>query len=246
MIALASQRRPDNKVGLRRLAGLAANAGAREILAEAIRSEFRGRIALVSSFGVESAVLLHMVAAIDPATPVMFLDTGKLFGETLRYRDRLVGMLGLSDVRAVSPDPLRLQAEDPNGMLWQSNPDRCCFVRKVEPLARALAGFDAWINGRKRHHGGARAALPVVEEAEGRIKLNPLADWSAADIAAYFVAHDLPHHPLEEDGYLSIGCMPCSDRATPGEGIRDGRWRGRDKTECGIHLSAAQSSVRDE
>jgi phosphoadenosine phosphosulfate reductase len=218
---------------------------ARELLAEMIRHEFPGRIALVSSFGVEAAVLLHMIATVDAGTPVIFLDTGKLFGETLRYRDDLVRRLGLVDVRSVRPDPDRLAVEDPQGTLWRSDPDRCCALRKVEPLDRALAGFEAWINGRKRHHGGARAALPVVEASGGRIKVNPLASWGPAEIEAYFVAHDLPRHPLEADGYRSVGCLPCSDRARPGEGARDGRWRGRSKTECGIHVSVT-GTPRDE
>jgi phosphoadenosine phosphosulfate reductase len=219
---------------------------ARELLAEMIRNEFPGRIALVSSFGVEAAVLLHMVASIDPATPVLFLDTGKLFGETLRYRDALIRQLGLREVRTIQPDPARLLAEDPSGTLWRTDPDRCCLMRKVEPLADALAGFEAWINGRKRYHGGARADLPVIEVADGRIKINPLASWTAEHMAAYFAAHDLPPHPLSAEGYLSVGCLPCSDRARPGEAARDGRWRGRGKTECGIHLPSAPSTSRGE
>ena len=218
---------------------------ARELLAEMVRREFPGRIALVSSFGIEAAVLLHMISTIDPGTPVIFLDTGKLFGETLRYRDELVRRLCLGDVRSVRPDADRLVAEDPDGTLWCSDPDRCCALRKVEPLERALAGFEAWINGRKRHHGGARTALPVIEAAGGRIKVNPLASWGAAEVEAYFAAHDLPRHPLETDGYRSVGCLPCSDRAKSGEAARAGRWRGRGKTECGIHISVT-GSPRDE
>jgi phosphoadenosine phosphosulfate reductase len=229
-------------------AALAARAEAvmaRELLAEMIRREFPGRIALVSSFGIEAAVLLHMVSTIDAATPVIFLDTGKLFGETLRYRDELVRRLGLIDVRSVQPDATRLAVEDPAGSLWQSDPDRCCAIRKVEPLERALAGFEAWINGRKRHHGGTRSGLSVVEAANGRIKINPLASWGPAEIEAYFTVHGLPRHPLEADGYRSVGCLPCSDRAQPGEDARAGRWRGRDKAECGIHLPRA-AAPRDE
>jgi phosphoadenosine phosphosulfate reductase len=176
---------------------------------------------------------------------VIFLDTGKLFGETLRYRDELVRRLGLVDVRSVRPDPARLTAEDPDGTLWRADPDRCCALRKVEPLERALAGFEAWINGRKRSHGGARSALPVIEAAGGRIKVNPLASWGAGEIGAYFTAHELPRHPLEADGFRSVGCMPCSDRAQPDEDARAGRWRGRGKTECGIHV-VVSPAPRDE
>jgi phosphoadenosine phosphosulfate reductase len=225
----------DDRPSVETLSALGAELRTPDFLAAALRA-FPGRIALVSSFGAEAAVLLHMAAAIDPALPVIFLDTGKLFGETRRYRDTLIRRLGLHDVRTVEPDAKRLAAEDPQGMLWHSAPDRCCALRKVEPLTRALAPFDAWINGRKRSHGALRAHLPLVERAEGRIKLNPLADWSAEDVAAYFATHDLPHHPLEEDGFTSIGCMPCTDRAKPGEAPRAGRWRGQNKTECGIHL----------
>lgn len=209
------------------------------LLAELIRDSFAGRIALVSSFGAEAAVLLHMVARIDRQVPVIFLDTGKLFGETRRYRDLLVRRLDLRDVRTIEADPARLAAVDPDGTLWRSDPDRCCTLRKVEPLARALAPFAAWINGRKRHHGALRAGLPLVERVDGRVKINPLAAWSADDVAQYFTEHDLPRHPLEADGYTSIGCLPCTDRAAPGEDARAGRWRGRGKTECGIHHAPA-------
>jgi phosphoadenosine phosphosulfate reductase len=155
----------------------------------------------------------------------------------LRYRDHLTGRLGLRDVRTVAPDAARLAAEDPAGRLWRSDPDRCCALRKVEPLARALDGFDAWISGRKRSHGGQRAALPAVETVSGRMKFNPLAEWTGDDVARYFAVHGIPHHPLTAEGYTSIGCRPCTDRTFPGEDPRAGRWRGRAKTECGIHLA---------
>lgn len=208
------------------------------LLAAMICDEFRGGIALVSSFGAEAAVLLHLVAQIDPATPVIFLDTDKLFGETRRYRDELTSLLQLREVRTIKPDPERIEAFDPDGVLWYGNPNMCCRIRKVEPLARALAGFDAWITGRKGFHGGARTNLQRIEvnPNDGRIKVNPLADWRKADLDAYFECHALPRHPLEGDGFLSIGCMPCTDRVAPGEHARAGRWRGNEKTECGIHL----------
>ncbi len=206
-----------------------------ELLAPLIGEVFPGRIALVSSFGIESAVLLHMVSRIDPATPVIFLDTGKLFGETRRYRDELAAHLGLSDVRSVRPDPTDEAARDGQGHLWMSEPEMCCHMRKVEPLERALRGFQAWITGRKRFHGGSRTDLTGLEVADWRLKANPLAGWSHDEIMAYRDAHDLPMHPLEERGYPSVGCMPCTDLPRPGGGIRDGRWSGSDKTECGIH-----------
>lgn len=215
-----------------------------DLLAAAHRA-FPGQLALVTSFGAEAAILLHMVSQLDPALPVIFLDTGKLFGETLRYRDALVARLGLRNVRTIHPDAATLEHADPEGMLWRSDPDRCCALRKVEPLSRALDGFAAWINGRKRSHSALRAYLKPVEEADGRVKLNPLADWSADDVAAYFTAHDLPHHPLEEDGYRSIGCLPCTDRTAPGEDPRAGRWRGQSKSECGIHLVTTPARGED-
>lgn len=210
-----------------------------DLLHPLLTGDLKGRIALVSSFGTESAVLLHMVAGIDPGVPVIFIDTGKLFGETLRYRDRLVALLGLTDLRSPGPDPAEEAREDADGGLWLRDPGACCALRKVRPLDGALAPFDAWITGRKRFQAATRTVLPAIEAADGRIKLNPLAGWSRQDLTAYLDRHGLPRHPLEADGFLSIGCMPCTDRVAPGEDIRAGRWRGRGKTECGIHRPAA-------
>ncbi|MFQ5347095.1 MAG: phosphoadenylyl-sulfate reductase [Rhodothalassiaceae bacterium] len=215
-----------------------------ELLRAAIEELFPGRIALVSSFGAESAVLLHMVADIAPDLPVIFLDTGKLFGETLRYRDELVARLGLRHVVTVTPDEARIRTEDAKGTLWAHKPDACCYWRKVEPLERALAGYRAWISGGKRFHGGARARLERFEARDRRIRISPLAEWRRDDVEAYLDRHALPRHPLEADGYLSIGCMPCTDRVAPGETVRSGRWRGLDKTECGIHLGLSEARRR--
>ncbi|MGO4127075.1 phosphoadenylyl-sulfate reductase [Inquilinus sp. YAF38] len=204
-----------------------------------------GQVALVSSFGTESAVLLALVAEVAPATPVVFLDTLRHFGETLRYRDRLVAQLGLEDVRSVRPDPAEIARRDPDLLLFQRDPDACCALRKVEPLERALSGFGGWITGRKRFQALTRADLPAVEWApdEGRFKINPLAGWSPDRVAAEFEARDLPRHPLEADGFLSIGCMPCTERVAQGADPRSGRWSGQDKTECGIHRTADPSPV---
>jgi phosphoadenosine phosphosulfate reductase len=201
----------------------------------AVRGHFPGRIAVVSSFGAEAALLLDLVARADPATPVIFLETGKHFPETLRYRDRLVAQFGLTDVRSVRPDPADLSAQDPDGRLWAQRPDRCCHLRKVLPLARALGDFDAWVTGRKRYQATTRRRLPRVETADGRVKLNPLADWTEDDVDAAFCIRDLPRHPLVDEGYPSIGCLPCTRRVSEGEGGRAGRWAGLQKTECGIH-----------
>lgn len=224
---------------LRRVAELTERYADRDgvaLLRPLIEREFAGRLAIVSSFGAESAVILAQVADIDRDAPVLFLDTGKLFGETLRYRDRLVAHLGLRDVRTISPATQRLGVADPDGMLWLDDPDGCCAVRKVEPLASVLCGFAAWVSGRKRYQGGARAALPVFEPDDaGRIKVNPLAKWPKGRVDAEFALRGLPRHPLEAQGYVSIGCVTCTDRVHLGEDPRAGRWRGLPKTECGIH-----------
>ncbi len=206
-----------------------------DMLRELLTGELAGRIASVSSYGAESAVLLHMVAAIDPDVPVIFTNTQKMFGETLAYRDELSERLGLTDLRVFRPDPRLLAAKDKTGLRWSYDPDGCCEIRKVEPLRRALAPFDAWISGRKGFQSGTRLALPRFEEDEGRLKINPLADWKKDQLEAYFAEHDLPRHPLEAQGYLSIGCAPCTSKVRPGEDPRAGRWRGWDKVECGIH-----------
>ncbi len=205
------------------------------ILALALRESFPARTAVVSSFGAESAVLLHMVAEVEPTTPILFLNTGKLFGETLRYRDRLQDMLGLTDIRAIGPHPVERMERDPESVLWSRNPDACCNLRKVVPMRRALEGFAASVTGRKRFQTEARSRMQAVEYFEGRFRFNPLARWTLADIDAYFAAHNLPRHPLVEDGYPSIGCLPCTRRVQGGEMYRDGRWAGFDKDECGIH-----------
>lgn len=210
---------------------------AAEMLRELLTGELAGRVASVSSYGAESAVLLHMVAQIDRDIPVIFTNTQKMFGETLAYRDELSERLGLTDLRVFRPDPRMLALRDASGMRWSYDPDGCCEIRKVEPLRRALAPFDAWISGRKGFQAGTRTALPRFEEDDGRLKINPLADWSKDQLDAYFAEHDLPRHPLEAQGYLSIGCAPCTSKVRPGEDPRAGRWRGWDKVECGIHVA---------
>jgi phosphoadenosine phosphosulfate reductase len=217
-----------------RYAGVAAPA----MLADLLAGELAGSVAAVSSFGAESAVLLHMVAAIDRDVPVIFTNTQRMFGETLAYRDELAERLALTDLRVFRPDPRLLAAKDASALRWSYDPDGCCELRKVEPLRRALAPFDAWLSGRKGFQAGTRAALPRFEIDEGRLKINPLADWDKPALDAYFAAHDLPRHPLEAAGYPSIGCAPCTSKVMPGEDPRAGRWRGWDKVECGIHVSA--------
>lgn len=215
-----------------------------DMLAELLTGELAGRVAAVSSFGTESAVLLHMVALADPATPVIFTDTMRMFPETLAYRNTLVRRLGLSDVRVFRPDPAVLAARDAAGERHGYDPDGCCEIRKVEPLARALLPFPAWMSGRKGFQSGTRRALPRFEVEDGRLKLNPLADWTRADLEAWFAANDLPRHPLEARGYPSIGCAPCTSPVRPGEDARAGRWRGFAKVECGIHSPTEQETAK--
>jgi len=207
-----------------------------ELLEVMIKDVFKDRIALVSSFGSESAVLVEIVAQIDPTTPILFLNTGKLFGETLRYARMLEERFGLTDIRALKPDADEVAAEDKNGLLWTRDQDACCDLRKTRPLDREIVGFDAWITGRKRFQTDARADLEMIEGTPGQIKINPLANHSYEDLQAIANEHDLPRHPLVAAGYLSIGCMPCTRRVEEGEDYRSGRWAGTDKTECGIHI----------
>ncbi len=216
------------------------------LLKAAIGGALGGRAAVVSSFGAESAVVLSLVAEIDRAVPVIFLDTGQHFPETLAYRDALADRLGLSDLRVVHPLADDVTRFDPDGRLWHTAPDHCCFLRKALPLERALVGFAGWITGRKRYHGDLRTTLPRIEAVDGRIKINPLADWSAAQIRAAFVGLGLPPHPLVAKGYLSIGCAPCTGPAAPGSPLRSGRWHGLSKTECGIHRSGAAGAYENE
>jgi len=210
-----------------------------EALLEAmITRVFPGRIALVSSFGAEAAVLLDMVARIDRSVPVLFLDTGKHFDATLTYRDILARRFGFTDLRNLRPDSADLRHADPDGSLHHHDPDLCCHIRKVAPLNRALTGFDAWITGRKRFQGADRSRLDPIEVVDDRIKVNPLAGWTAEQIEGAFRHRNLPRHPLFDDGYRSVGCAPCTRRALAGEDARDGRWAVFGKTECGIHRAA--------
>ena len=219
------------------LARSLADAKPSEIIAAALRTVGRDKLALVSSFGTESAALLKVMADVDPAIPVIFLDTGWIFEETLAYRDTLIAKLGLRDVRSIKPSEEALRQKDADGDLWFSDPDACCRIRKVEPLARALKPFSAWINGRKRFQGGLRAAIAVVEADGARLKFNPFANVTRPEIEAIYKSADLPPHPLVASGFLSVGCMPCTSRTEAGEDARAGRWRGRAKSECGIHIT---------
>lgn len=208
-----------------------------EVLRHSLTDPDIGPIALVSSFGAESVVLLHMLSVIDSSTPVIFVDTRMLFPETLAYQSKLAEDLGLSDVRHVKPAREAVFLRDSENLLHRSDKDACCALRKTEPLQKALSGFDSWISGRKRFQGVSRAALDYFEnEDDQRIKVNPLAHWTREDVASYITKHDLPRHPLVAKGFRSIGCAPCTTPVGINEDDRAGRWRGEEKTECGIHF----------
>ncbi len=213
-----------------------AGATGRELLRHAVDGPLRDRIAVVSSFGAESALLLSVVAEVDPGLPVIFLETGKHFAQTLTYRRQLAAHLGLTDVRDITPRDASVAEQDPDGELWFYDQEACCRLRKVQPLERVLAPFDAWISGRKRFQAATRAALPLVERQGGRLKLNPLADWDNDQVARELARRNLPRHPLVQQGYPSIGCAVCTRSVLPGEDGRAGRWSGSRKVECGIHL----------
>lgn len=217
----------------------------RELIAT-VAKDFTGRAAVLSSFGAESAVLLHMVSEVAPDLPVIFLDTEKLFSETLAYRDKLVREFGLKDMRNFKPDLADLKRIDPDGELHKKDTDLCCHIRKTVPMEKALRGFDVTISGRKRFHGAQRNSLDFVSLQDERLKVEPLAGFSGLDLNGYMQHHHLPSHPLRLFGYRSIGCMPCTSVGGTDDNPRAGRWTGSEKTECGIHFSANGKIIRTE
>ncbi|MEX0627990.1 MAG: phosphoadenylyl-sulfate reductase [Cucumibacter sp.] len=193
--------------------------------------------AVVSSFGADSVVLLHMVAELDRHLPVIFLDTQKHFEETLSYVETIRRELGLTRITALTPDPADLARFDPTEALWETDPDSCCHIRKTVPLNAALDGFGGWVTGRRRYQTSERGILPHFElTSDDRIKVNPLAYWTYEDVETYKAGRNLPEHPLVARGYRSIGCATCTSAVGEGENPRAGRWRGLNKAECGIHF----------
>ena len=199
-----------------------------------------GPVAAVSSFGAESAVLLHLIASVAPDAPVLFIDTGFHFSETLRYRDQLVSQFGLSSVKTIQLDPLSEKRSDPSGKLHAIDPDACCALRKVSVLQRALTPYSGWVAGQKRFHSHERSRIDRLgwDADQSKWKFNPLADWSVSDLMCYQTQHQLPAHPLAAAGFTSIGCAPCTTAVGVGEDVRAGRWRGTQKRECGLHRPA--------
>ncbi len=212
------------------------NRSAFDVVEHVLGNPLLGPIALVSSFGAEAIVLLHMISLADRTTPVLFLDTQMLFPETLEYQKDVAEKFGLTDVRVIQPDRSEIFRRDVDGILHLADTDACCALRKTEPLENALNGFESWITGRKRFHGGERQELEFFEAGPDRIKINPLAHWTRDNVGEYMINNRLPKHPLVKQGYSSIGCAPCTTRTAPGEDLRAGRWRQSEKSECGIHF----------
>jgi len=222
--------------------------GATHVVDAVLKHGVLGKVAMVSSFGAESAALLHLIAVTRPETPVLFIDTNMLFVETLVYQSDLAEQLGLKNLRILQTDPAKIARHDPNNTLHERAPDTCCHLRKTSILQDALTPFDGWVSGRKRYHGNQRAQLEFFEydATNDKFKINPMAHWRAEDVAEYFSANNLPSHPLVAQGYLSIGCKPCTKPVGTGENARSGRWQGRTKTECGIHFEARLLSPTED
>ena len=227
-----------------RLNGRFAGMETQDMLRTVLNDGSLGRVGVVSSFGTEAVVLLHLIARANRHLPVIFVDTLKMFPETLAYRQDVVDCLGFTDASIVRPDPAPLAERDAKGMRWSFDPDGCCAIRKVEPMERAKAGLDSWISGRKAFQSHTRQNLPLFELEGGRLKVNPLGSWTKEQVDRWFAEHDLPRHPLEAKGYPSIGCQPCTSTVLPGENPRAGRWRGWDKVECGIHNAPGTNGDR--
>ena len=237
--ALSRENQPIDE-RLARLNGELREASAQTILRASIVREWPETLTYVSSFGAESAVMLALIADVDPDLPIVFLETGMHFPQTLDYKEEITECLGLTNVREITPNETERKVLDPKNNLWKTDTDACCALRKVRPLEPALEGFKAWVTGRKRFHGGARLNLPVFEHANGRFKVNPLASWTQEDVDRFFIYRGLPKHPLVAQGYPSIGCWPCTKPAADPSDIRSGRWAGQGKTECGLHVEKAE------
>jgi len=235
---------PDERLAERaaRLNTRFAAAPAEEIVEFALCETFGGRAAVATSFGAESVVLLDLAARADRHAAILFLDTGNHFAATLDYMRTVIEHLRLTNVRIVTPDSREVADEDPANDLHRRDPDACCDLRKIRPLKRALADYDAWLSGRKRRQSRTRARLPIFEANDTHIIVSPLAGWPPEAVGEYIARCTLPVHPLVAKGYRSIGCRPCTTPVEPGEDPRAGRWRAADKTECGIHERNRSSS----
>ncbi len=219
-----------------------------EIVAWAL-NEFGGRLAVTSSFGPESGTLLHMVSEVNPATPVLFLETGFHFPETLEYKETLTRLFGLTNVIDLRADAKKRDdlIADYENVPYEKNPDLCCQINKVEPLDAALKNYDGWMSGIRRHQTDFRKSIRIIEEYEGEIyKIGPLVNFTSRDSWWYLKENRIPQHPLYEKGYLSIGCWPCTRPVQAGDDERSGRWAGKSKKECGIHTFKEVKSKKPE
>lgn len=211
------------------------------------------RLAVATSFQASGLVILHLLRDLRPDLPVLFLNTGFHFPETLAFRDRLIEEWDLKLVELTGAHKTVAEQNRIHGPeLFKTDPDRCCFINKVEPLQQALEEYDGWISGLRRDQSPLRADTPVVEaqllpSGNEVLKIHPLAAWSRSDVDSYLREHDIPTHPLLDKGFASIGCFPCTRAIAPGEDERAGRWDGITKTECGIHsFGRATGSIETE
>jgi phosphoadenylyl-sulfate reductase (thioredoxin) len=218
-----------------------------EILGRASQ-HFGGKLTFATGFGAEGCVIIDLIARHDLPIDLFTLDTGLLFPETYELWQRLEAYYGVK-IRSVRPvHTVEQQAEVHGDRLWESDPDRCCELRKVIPLRNALAGFDAWVTAIRRDQTSERAGAHVVEHDRkfGLIKINPLVAWTHDEVWGHLYAHDVPYNPLHDRGYPSIGCQPCTAAVLPGEDVRAGRWRGSSKKECGLHVIQPERSDRSD
>jgi len=235
---------PDQEQRLRDLVARYGDLEGQALLEVMLKDEFCDKIAVSSSFGAEAAVLLKLVAEVDAGTPVLFIDTGHLFDETLQYKQTIKQHLGLTNIQVIGPEQIHLDNADKDATLYERDPDYCCHIRKVLPFEKALAPYDAWVSGRKRFQNSERSQLQGIElDHDGRFKINPLFNWDYDEVIAQFKELDLPKHPLVDKGYPSIGCAPCTRAVKDGEDQRAGRWAGQGKTECGIHKSPSFEAI---
>ena len=202
-----------------------------------IEDIFLNRISYVSSFGAESAIILHMISKINKGFPIVFINTLKLFQETIDYKNYLKKSLGLQNIIEIQPEIEELKQADRNNDLWKTDTNKCCELRKVKPLNKALKNYDAWFSGRKSFHSDTRQENTMVEFHDDKYIVSPLLSWKRAEIENYFVGNNLERHPLVAQSYLSIGCTHCTSKTIDINDVRSGRWVGSTKTECGIHKS---------
>lgn len=209
----------------------------KKILEKCIYYFFEKKIAYVCSFGAESAVLLHMISNIERNLPVVFINTLKLFNETIDYKDRLVREFSLKNITELTPSKEDIELYDSEGKLWSNNPDKCCNFRKVKILDNYLNNFQAWFSGRKGYQSDERSKNNIVELQDKKFIISPLISWKKKDVDDYYIKYNLPRHPLSDQGFLSIGCKNCTSKTVNLSDIRSGRWNGLQKTECGIYKS---------